>query len=101
MKNVFPECHALALGEDGLFPECHAEALGEIFLFFFSFFALFFGDALPHYLKLFAQVWFNFECFRLISFSQIFGDTSNLNYRCMKSYNLVFQKMIFMTFGVY
>jgi hypothetical protein len=34
MKNVFPECHALALGEDGIFPECHAEALGEIFLFF-------------------------------------------------------------------
>jgi hypothetical protein len=28
---------------------------------FFSFFAPFFGDALPHYLKLFAQVWFNFD----------------------------------------
>jgi hypothetical protein len=87
VKNVFPGCHALALGEGGLFPECHVTALGgrRLFLecrflaleegslplvslgstreniFIFLFFSLFFGDALPHYLKLFAQVWFNFE----------------------------------------
>jgi hypothetical protein len=29
LKKVFPECHALALGEGDLFPECHAPALGE------------------------------------------------------------------------
>jgi hypothetical protein len=74
MKIIFPECHALALGEEALFPECRLLALGEgasspsvtqkhswKYFYFFSLFCSIFCDALPHYLKLFAQVWFNFE----------------------------------------
>jgi hypothetical protein len=79
-------------------------ALGEIFLFF-CFFCSNFFEAFKHYLKLLAQIWLTFEFFCYISlvfsFSWIFRHTSNLNYRYMKSYNLVIQKMIFMIFGVY
>jgi hypothetical protein len=116
MEEIFPECHTLALGEACLFPECLTMALGEgslprvlgqgtrELLFFFKFFCPIFCEAFPHYLKLLAQIWGNFKFFRYISLvfvSLNFFHTSNLNYRCMKSYNLVIQKMIFMIFGVY
>jgi hypothetical protein len=82
MEKVFPECHALALGEGDYFPESWLLALGEgtsslsasslalgegpspsafvgtrgtIFIFF-CFFAPFFCEAFPHYLKLLAQI---------------------------------------------
>jgi hypothetical protein len=75
---LFLECLTLALREERLFPECSPLALGEGSLprvlgegtrgtIFFSFFAPFFCEAFPHYLKLFAQIWGNFKFFRYIS----------------------------------
>jgi hypothetical protein len=54
LEKVFPECHALALGEGDLFPECFCRHW-ELF-FIFCFFAPFFCAAFPHYLKLLAQI---------------------------------------------
>jgi hypothetical protein len=102
-RSLFPERLFLALGEGSLPRVSRESTQGNIFIFLV--FCSIFYDALPHYLKLFAQVWLNFEFFRYIllffSFSRIFWDTSNLNYRYMKSYNLTIQKMVFMTFDVY
>jgi hypothetical protein len=112
---AFPECLNIALREASLFPECSSlaiwegslprydEALGEP-IFLFGFFAPFFCEAFLNYLKVFAQIWSNFKFFSYISLVFCFVEffhTSNLNYRCMKWYNLAFQKMIFLTFGVY
>jgi hypothetical protein len=88
-----------------LFPECLVTGTrGNIFVFLF-FLPQFFCEAFKHYLKLLGQTWITFEFFCYISlvflFSWIFRHTSNLNYRYIKSYNLVIQKMIFMIFGVY
>jgi hypothetical protein len=89
----------------GLFPECLVTGTrGNIFVFLF-FLPQFFCEAFKHYLKLLDQIWLTFEFFCYISlvfpFSWIFRHTSNLNYKYMKLYNLVIQKMIFMIFGVY
>jgi hypothetical protein len=46
-------------------------ALGEL-LFSLSFFAPFFSEAFPHYLKLLAQIWGNFKFFRYISLVFLF-----------------------------
>jgi hypothetical protein len=102
---AFPECQWLGTRGRGPSPSARDKALGEMYLFFLFFLPQFFCEAFKYYLKLLAQIWLTFEFFCYISlvfsFSWIFRHTSNLNYRYMKSYNLVIQKMIFMIFGVY
>jgi hypothetical protein len=103
-NKYFPECLALALGEGDLFPECLVTGTrGNIY--FFCFFAPFFLWGLQTLFKTSCPNWLTFEFFCYISlvfpFSWIFRHTSNLNYRYIKSYNLVIKKMIFMIFGVY
>jgi hypothetical protein len=65
-RSLFPECLFLALGEGSLPLVSRGSTRGNIFIFLVLLLH-FFGDALPHYLKLFPQVWFNFEFFRYIS----------------------------------
>ena len=51
----------------GCLPRVPRKALGEEFLFFLFFFASFFCEAFPHYLKLPVQIWDNFDFFCYIS----------------------------------
>jgi hypothetical protein len=61
---------SLALGE-GPLPRVPTFAIGEPF-FIFCFFAPFFCEAFPHYLKLLAQIWLTFKFFCYISLFFLF-----------------------------
>jgi hypothetical protein len=125
LKNVFPECNALALGEGDLFPrvprvgtrgrsllpESHCSGTrgrtsslsankgtrGTFFPHFLWGLPTSFKTPCPN----FAYFWIFCYILLVFSFSRIFRHTSNLNNMYMKSYNLSIQKMIFMIFGVY